>query len=159
MVLNYGIHYKGEQMITIDSWIKLPRENMFTQVLEVDKLNDRILLANGGTVIGIKWANEVYEVTDTKGACERALQLINSGVYRPNQFDIRTLTAILSSGNDDTYFEYEIDDVFSYIFKGRKWYLSLWVGDEEIQLPLVVSSADSNKGHLMCCCYNRFLGE
>ena len=147
--------------IKLNSWIKCPRDNMYKQVIAIDTEKDTIHIVdsnnstNHTTIMGIDWANSYYDITDLKGACERALQLINSGVYRTNQFKFKDLTPLLQAGGTDLVWEYEIDTVFSYLFSNGQWKLSVMDNEKgEITLPLALTS---ESGHLMCCCYTTSL--
>lgn len=107
-------------MFKPNDWIKIPRENLYSQIKSID--NDTITMYSGLTIIGIEWAESYYQLASIDTAIEQFIAYINTGVYRPNQFNIEQLDNLLRL-SPNAYWSYEADPIWSYLYDKGTWYI------------------------------------
>jgi len=107
-------------MFKPNDWIKTPRENLYSQIKSID--DDTITMYSGLTIIGIEWAESYYQLASIDTAIEQFIAYVNTGVYRPNQFNIEQLDNLLHL-SPDAYWSYEADFIWSYLYDKGTWYI------------------------------------
>ena len=100
-------------MLKPNDWIKTPGENLYSQIKYINN-NDTITMHNGLTIIGIEWAESYYQLASIDTAIEQFIAYINTGVYRPEQFNIEQLDNLLHL-SQNAYWSYTANDVWSYL--------------------------------------------
>lgn len=108
-------------MFKPNDWIKTPRDNLYSQIKSIND-NDTITMYNGLTIMGIEWAESYYQLASIDTAIEQFIAYINTGVYRPNQFNIEQLDNLLHL-SPDAYWSYKADDTWSYLYNKGTWYI------------------------------------
>lgn len=108
-------------MFKPNDWIKTPRDNLYSQIKSIND-NDTITMYNGLTIMGIEWAESYYQLASIDTAIEQFIAYINTGVYRPNQFNIEQLDNLLHL-SPDAYWSYKANDTWSYLYDKGTWYI------------------------------------
>lgn len=108
-------------MFKPNDWIKTPRDNLYSQIKSIND-NDTITMHSGLTIIGIEWAESYYQLASIDTAIEQFIAYINTGVYRPDQFNIEQLDNLLHL-SPDAYWSYKADDTWSYLYDKGTWYI------------------------------------
>lgn len=109
-------------MFKPNDWIKTPRDNLYFQIQFVDHDHDIITMHSGLTIIGIEWAESYYQLASIDTAIEQFIAYINTGVYRPDQFNIEQLDNLLHL-SPDAYWSYEANSIWSYLYDKGTWYI------------------------------------